>query len=95
MTDGTVDGAVYVQTNEPLNLVIAFRRDAEGSLTRLDGYSTAGAGNGEPHLPSQGSVVLSGDGGHLLVTNAGSDDVSVFAISSDGALSLLGRAPAG
>jgi 6-phosphogluconolactonase len=95
MTDGTTEGAVYVQTNEPLNTVVAFRRHADGALARLDAYSTAGAGDGEPHLPSQGSVVVSGDGRHLLVTNAASDDVTVFGIAGDGALALVGRTPAG
>jgi 6-phosphogluconolactonase len=81
--------AVFVQTNEADgNRVIAFRREADGSLTELGAYATGGAGDGSPHLTSQGSVVLSGDGGHLLVTNAGSGDVSILAVDEDG-LSLV------
>jgi 6-phosphogluconolactonase len=80
---------VYVQTNEAdENRVIAFRRDESGSLSELGAYATGGAGDGVPHLTSQGSVVLTGDGRHLLVTNAGSGDLSVFAVGSDG-LSLV------
>src|SRR3984893_14349409 len=50
-----------------------------------------------PHLTSQGSVVLSGAGRYLLVTNASSGDLSVFAVGQGG-LSLVetvaaGRAP--
>ena len=30
MSNGTMDGAVYVQTNETQNRVIAFRPDADG-----------------------------------------------------------------
>jgi 6-phosphogluconolactonase len=95
MSNGTMDGAVYVQTNESSNRVMAFRRADDGALAELDTYDTGGAGDGEPHLTSQGSVVLSSDGGHLLVTNAASDDVTVFAVASDGSLDRIGSTPAG
>jgi len=91
-------GFVYVQTNEPeRNRVLAFRRAGDGTLTPAGGYETGGAGDGKPHLTSQGSVVLTGDGRYLLVTNAASGDLSVFAVGPDG-LTLLetvrtGRAP--
>jgi 6-phosphogluconolactonase len=74
-----MDGFVYVQTNDAEhNEVVVFGRKADGSLERLSGYSTGGRGSGEPHLPSQSSVVLAE--GRLFVTNAGSDDVTVFAV---------------
>lgn len=74
-------GAVYVQSNEaPRNRLLAFGRSPAGSLTPAGVYETGGAGGGAPHLTSQGSVVLTGDGRHLLVTNAGSGDLSVFAL---------------
>ena len=77
--------AVYVQTNEADgNQVIAFRREPDGSLSELGAYATGGRGDGMPHLTSQGSVLLTGDGSHLLVTNAGSGDLSVFAVGDDG-----------
>jgi 6-phosphogluconolactonase (cycloisomerase 2 family) len=88
-------GAVYVQTNEPQNCVVAFRRAADGSLERGATYATGGAGSGAPHLPSQGSVVLAADGRHLLVANAASDEISVFAVAPDGSLTLIGRTPVG
>jgi 6-phosphogluconolactonase len=76
---------VFVQTNErDANRVVAFRRDADGTLVSLGSYLTGGAGNGIPHLTSQGSVVLSGDGRTLFVTNAGTNDVSVFAVAAHG-----------
>jgi 6-phosphogluconolactonase len=85
MSDRSSVAAVYVQTNEPdANQVIAFRRGADGALDELGVYPTGGTGDGVPHLTSQGSVILSGDGRHLLVANAGSGDVSVFAVSDDG-----------
>jgi 6-phosphogluconolactonase (cycloisomerase 2 family) len=90
-----MSAAVYVQTNEPdSNRVIAFRRDSEGALADLTAYPTGGAGDGVPHLTSQGSVILTGDGRRLLVTNAGSDDVSVFAVADDG-LELIQTVPTG
>jgi 6-phosphogluconolactonase len=91
-------GFVYVQTNEPeRNRVLAFRRAGDGTLTPAGAHETGGAGDGKPHLTSQGSVVLTGDGRYLLVTNAASGDLSVFAVGPDG-LSLVetvatGRAP--
>ncbi len=84
MDEGTMTGAVYVQTNEPENRVIAFRRGADGTLERIGDVATGGAGTNVPHLTSQGSVVLTGDGRHLLVANAASDDVSVFEVGEDG-----------
>jgi hypothetical protein len=54
---------VYIQSNEPEgNRVLAFRRDPDGTLTQRGTFSTGGAGTGTPHLQSQGSVVLTGDG---------------------------------
>jgi 6-phosphogluconolactonase len=87
--------AVFVQTNEAdANRVIVFGRDADGSLSELGSYATGGAGDGMPHLTSQSSVVLSGDGTRLLVTNAGSGGVSIFAVDS-GALSLVATVATG
>ena len=65
-------GFVYVQTNEPeRNRLLAFRRADDGTLTPAGDYETGGAGDGKPHLTSQGSVVPTGDGRYLLVTRPG------------------------
>lgn len=85
---------VFVQTNDEDNAVVASRRSGDGSLDRIGSFSTGGAGDGMPHLTSQASVVVTGDGRHLLVTNAGSGDVSLFVVRDDG-LELAGREPAG
>src|SRR5215204_5404007 len=77
-TSGTTSGAVYVQTNAAPNEVIAFRRADDGSLELIGSVATGGEGDGSPHLPSQGSVTLTGVGQYLLVTNAATDDLSVF-----------------
>src|SRR5215210_2978509 len=82
-TDDTASaGAVYVQTNAAPNEVIAFRRADDGSLDRIGSVATGGEGDGSPHLQSQGSVTLTSDGRHLLVTNAASEDVSVFSVAA-------------
>jgi 6-phosphogluconolactonase (cycloisomerase 2 family) len=95
MSDATITGAVYVQTNDATdNQVLAFARSGDGSLDTVGAYSTGGKGSGTPHLPSQGSVVLSGDGRHLLVANAGSDEVSVFAVRMNDLL-LAAAVPSG
>src|SRR5215210_3416215 len=78
--NGMSSGAVYVQTNAKPNEVIAFRRAADGSLDRMESVATGGDGDGSPHLPSQGSVTLTRDGQNLLVTNAASDDLSIFSV---------------
>ena len=76
---------VFVQTNEAsVNRVLAFRRRDDGSLDEMQAVATGGAGLGVPHLTSQGSVVVTRDGAHLLATNAGSDDIAVFALEADG-----------
>ena len=77
--------AIYVQTNDASdNEIVAFSRSEEGQLAPLGRYSTGGRGTGEPHLPSQNSIVISDDGRWLMVANSGSDDLSLFAIESDG-----------
>src|SRR5215210_2685377 len=93
--DGTSSGAVYVQTNAAPNEVIAFRRAGDGSLDRIGSVPTGGDGEGSPHLTSQGSVALTRDGRHLLVTNAASDDLSVFSVTTDGSIELRDRVHTG
>ena len=94
-TNGTSSGAVYMQTNAAPNEVITFRRADDGSLERLGSVATGGEGDGTPHLQSQGSVTLTGDGQNLLVTNAASDDVSVFSVAADGSIELRERVHTG
>jgi len=90
---GTMRSAVFVQTNDAVsNQVVAFSREVDGSLAPIGTYPTGGRGTGSPHLPSQGS--LGASDGRLFAANAGSDDLSVFAIEPT-RLELIDRAPAG
>jgi 6-phosphogluconolactonase len=90
----SMQGAVFVQTNAAHNEVVAFSRAADGSLTRAGEFATGGAGDENAHLPSQGSVTLTRDRRHLLVTNVASNDVSVFAVNG-GMLELTKTVPVG
>jgi 6-phosphogluconolactonase len=88
-----MQNAVYLQTNDAeANEVVVYRRGDDGSLTRGGRYETGGRGTGERHLPSQSSVVFAD--GHLLVANAGSDDVSLFSAHGE-ELELIGARPSG
>jgi 6-phosphogluconolactonase len=95
MNGSSSAGAVYVQTNVAPNEVIALRRTDDGSLDRIGSVATGGDGDGSPHLQSQGSVALTQDDQHLLVTNAASDDLSVFSVSADGSIELRDRVHTG
>ncbi len=91
--DGVI-GAVYTMTNDPAgNTVLHYDRLADGSLRYRAGYDTGGLGSGDG-LGNQGGVVLSDDGRWLLTVNAGSDEVSVFAVGRHG-LSLTDTEPSG
>ena len=76
------EGAVYVASNEETgNRIVQFLRDEQGVLTAAGSFSTGGLGTGTG-LGNQGGVVLTDDGQWLLVVNAGSNDISVFAVDS-------------
>ncbi len=77
-------GHVYVQTNAAGgNAVVSFARAANGALTHEETVSTGGLGLGAS-LGSQAAIAITADGDHLLVVNGGSDDVSIFDITSGG-----------
>jgi 6-phosphogluconolactonase (cycloisomerase 2 family) len=80
--------AIYTITNDPNgNEVAVYERAADGSLTFMATYPTGGLGSGAG-LGSQGAVVLRENGRRLFVVNAGSNQISVFAVQKDG-LDLL------
>jgi 6-phosphogluconolactonase len=76
---------VYLQTNDAeKNEIVVFTGADDGSLSYLGTYETGGRGTGKPHLASQSSVVIADDGRWLLVTNAGSDEISLFEVGERG-----------
>ena len=87
-----VVGHVYINDNTAgTNTVAGFARHVDGSLTPLVGspFAAGGAGTGTI-TGSQGSLQFSDDGRYLLVADAGSNQISVLRIASDGSLSLVG-----
>ncbi len=88
-------GAVFVMTNDAAgNQVLAYDRARDGSLTLEGAYSTGGEGTSRIRLSSQGPVVLSENGRHLLVANVGSSEISVFDVRRD-ELELRSVVPSG
>jgi 6-phosphogluconolactonase len=79
-------GDVYVLTNQVSgNAVMVFHRDADGVLTPAGSFASGGNGfgSGPDPLGSQGAVVLGEDNRLLFAVNAGSNSISVFAVSGD------------
>lgn len=83
-------GGVYSMTNAADgNRVMAYHRADDGGLTPIQSYRTGGLGTGNG-LGNQGALALSQNTAWLYVVNAGSDNVSTFAINqATGALKLL------
>jgi 6-phosphogluconolactonase (cycloisomerase 2 family) len=91
---GLADGAVYALSNAAAgNEVLVYNRAPDGTLAFQAAYPTAGLGSGAG-LGSQGAVILSQDHRWLFAVNAGSSDISSFAVTSSG-LSLVDVEPAG
>jgi len=77
-------GTVYTLSNAPAgNAVLVFNRGADGQLALTASVPTGGRGTGGG-LGNQGAVVVSRDNQWLVAVNAGSDDLSVFAIGQQG-----------
>lgn len=94
--DGSV-GAVFVMNNSvERNEVIAFQRDADGTLRSGERFATGGRGSGGNNDPleSQGSLTLSQDRSLLFAVNAGSGEISVFRVEGS-TLSLADKVSSG
>ncbi len=81
--------AVFVQTdNTAGNHVVAYRRAGDGTLSPGGSYATGGlggvlAGSVVDHTASQGALTYDPSHALLYAVNAGSNTVSVFAVSGD------------
>ncbi len=73
--------AVYSETNAAdRNEILAYRRERDGDLRLMHRVATRGLGTGVG-LGNQGALALSKDGRRIYAVNAGSHDISVFAIA--------------
>ena len=99
-------GHLYLQTNEPRNAIVHYRRSANGAIEEIDRVSTGGEGSGEfkptsgqesaPNaFEGAGSIILSPDRGFLFTTNGADNSVSSFAVGDDGRLTLRDVCPTG
>jgi len=92
--DHAQSGAVYSLSNDITgNAVLVFARAADGSLISTASVPTGGLGVGRG-LGNQNAVILSNDRRWLFAVNAGSNDVSVFAVTQGG-LTLVDRVASG
>jgi 6-phosphogluconolactonase len=96
--EGEKSGRVYVMSNRAAeNTVVVFQRAQDGTLKIIQEVSTGGRGSGPGELPApfpkvpagnslttQDELVMSGDGRFLLAVNAGSDEISVLAVTRSG-----------
>ncbi len=82
--DSDEAGALYTMSNAPDgNSVIVFERAADGRLAPAGTYPTGGTGTGGG-LGNQGALILDEEARLLFVVNAGSDEITVFAVKSHG-----------
>ena len=87
-----VVGYAYVNDNTAgTNTIGGLAQHADGSLTALAGspFSAGGAGTGTI-VGSQGAIQVASHGRYVLAVDAGSNQISVLAVGSDGSLSLVG-----
>ena len=90
-----VVGHLYVDDNTAgANTIAVFDRHADGTLTPLHGspFAAGGAGTGSG-IGSQGALQISDDGKYLIAADAGSNEISVLRIDSDGELRPVGGGP--
>src|SRR5262245_47561662 len=92
-------GHLYMQTNETRNVIVHYRRSADGTLTEIERAATGGRGSGT-YKPISGqesapnafegaaSVILSPDRRFLFATNGGDNSVSSLRLDEDGKLTL-------
>lgn len=92
---------VYLTTNNPdpgQNSVLAYRRNADGSLTLLGNFLTRGTGVfvADERLgpdDSDQELIISPDKTLLFAVNSGSNTIAVFRINSDGSLTHVNGSP--
>ncbi|MDD5272760.1 MAG: beta-propeller fold lactonase family protein [Methylovulum sp.] len=83
---------LYTLSNDATsNAVYAYQHSPKGGFSLIGNYATGGAGTGAG-LGNQGALAISANEHYLFAVNAGSNEVSVFAIQKNG-LTLLDTVP--
>jgi 6-phosphogluconolactonase len=86
---------IFASSNDAAgNSVVALTRGGDQTMTVVATFPTGGTGTGGG-LGSQGAVALTANHRVLLVVNAGSNDITSFAVSMTGALTLKSRVASG
>src|SRR5215475_2523593 len=99
-------GHLYMQTNEIQNVIVNYRRSANGTISEIERVATGGRGSGtfkpisgQDSAPNAfegaGSVILSPDRKLLFATNGGDNSVSSFSVDKDGRLTKVDVKPTG
>ena len=90
-----VKGAVFTESNAASgNAILVFDRSGDGTLHTAGSVATGGLGTGSG-LGSQGAAILSNDGNELFAVNAGSNDISAFAVKQKDQLTLVAKVGSG
>lgn len=86
------EGAVFTMSNDAGgNAILAFGRDVNGRLRAAGSTATGGLGTGDGLNGTSNPMALAHDSRYLYAVNGGSNDVSVFRVTSTTRLRLLGR----
>src|SRR5262249_12082759 len=99
-------GHLYMQTNETRNVIVHYRRSANGTLAEIERVATGGPGSGtykpisgQDSAPNAfegaGSVILLPHRRLLFATNGGDNSVSCFRIDESGRPTLVDVQPTG
>jgi 6-phosphogluconolactonase (cycloisomerase 2 family) len=88
-------GAIYLNTNQTVNEVWSYTRASDGTLSFAGSFSTQGAGSNSGNLGSQNAIILSPSGKFLFVVNAGSNEITSFAVKPGGQLTFVAKVPSG
>ncbi|HVB70626.1 MAG TPA: beta-propeller fold lactonase family protein [Acidimicrobiales bacterium] len=91
--------ALFIETDQTANTVLAYQRANDGTLTFAGSYSTGGTGESAANaavdpLASQGGLTLVDQNRDLIAVNPGSDTLSVFAVGG-ASLQLIQQVPSG
>ena len=86
---GAAVGTVYTMSNDTAaNLIYAYSRAADGTLTALGSYATGGKGTGAD-LGDQGALAYDATNQRIFAVNAGDSTISMMKVNSDGSLAKV------